>query len=98
MSLQRFVGRRGLPRVIYSDNATTIHATNRELTENWRLLLASEVQRLYAEHGIAPNFIERAVWWGGWWRRMIGTVKGCLLKSIEKSCLEDESLSSVNRK
>nr|XP_042912776.1 uncharacterized protein LOC107436914 [Parasteatoda tepidariorum] len=32
MALKRFVGRRGLPLTIYTDNATTFHAANKELS------------------------------------------------------------------
>jgi hypothetical protein len=33
LALQRFTGRRGLPNTIYTDNAQTFHAANRELRE-----------------------------------------------------------------
>ena len=36
MALQRFVGRRGLPHTIYTDNAKTFNAANFELSEIWK--------------------------------------------------------------
>jgi len=34
-ALQRFVGRRGLPHTVYTDNALTFHAGNAHLTQLW---------------------------------------------------------------
>jgi len=33
LSLQRFVGRRGLPHTVYTDNTQTFHATNKHLSQ-----------------------------------------------------------------
>ncbi|GFT98827.1 uncharacterized protein NPIL_213451 [Nephila pilipes] len=38
LALQRFVGRRGLPCAIYTDNATTFHAANKELIHLWKVI------------------------------------------------------------
>ncbi|GBO44240.1 hypothetical protein AVEN_157784-1 [Araneus ventricosus] len=45
MALQRFVDRRGLPHTIYTDNATTFHAANRELISLWNSLASTKVQQ-----------------------------------------------------
>ncbi|GFS86326.1 integrase catalytic domain-containing protein, partial [Nephila pilipes] len=72
LALQRFVGRRGLPNTIYTDNATTFHATNKELILLWQTLSSAKTQQYYAQNGITWHFIApRAAWWGGWWERLI---------------------------
>ena len=68
VALQRFVGRRGLPHTIYTDNARTFLAANSELSELWKQLSASKTHQFLAHNGIAWRFIApRAAWCGGWW-------------------------------
>ncbi|GFR30674.1 integrase catalytic domain-containing protein [Trichonephila clavata] len=96
LALQRFVGRRGLPNTIYTDNATTFHAANKELILLWQTLSSAKTQQYYAQNGITWCFIApRAAWWGGWWERLIGIVKQCLRKVLGRALLEEESLSTV---
>lgn len=96
LSLQRFVGRRGLPHTIYTDNATTFHAANKELILLWQALSSAKTQQYYAQNGITWKFIApRAAWWGGWWERLIGIIKQCLRKVLGRSLLDEESLSTV---
>ncbi|GFT33728.1 integrase catalytic domain-containing protein, partial [Nephila pilipes] len=52
LALQRFVGRRGLPCTIYTDNATTFHAANRELIHLWIVITSGKIQQFYAHNGI----------------------------------------------
>ncbi|GFT41712.1 integrase catalytic domain-containing protein [Nephila pilipes] len=81
LALQRFVGLRGLPNTIYTDNATTFHAANEELILLWQTLSSAKTQEYYAQNGITWRFIAPLVaWWGGWWERLIGIVKQCLRK------------------
>ncbi|XP_055932080.1 uncharacterized protein LOC129962358 [Argiope bruennichi] len=96
LALQRFVSRRGLPHTIYSDNATTFHATNKEFIFQWNTLTSTKVQQFYAHNGIKWKFIApRAAWWGGWWERLIGLTKRCLRKSLGRSLLDEEALTTV---
>jgi hypothetical protein len=75
MAVQRFVGRRGLPHTIHTD-MKKFHAANFELSELWKQLSASKSHQFLAYNGIVWKFVApRAAWWGGWWERMIGTVK-----------------------
>ncbi|XP_071035360.1 uncharacterized protein [Parasteatoda tepidariorum] len=45
LTLQIFVGRRELPHTIYSDNAATYHAANKELILLWNTLTSTKVQQ-----------------------------------------------------
>ncbi|GFT89075.1 integrase catalytic domain-containing protein [Nephila pilipes] len=52
LALQRFVGGRGLLNTIYTDNATTFHAANKELILLWQTLSSAKTQQYYAQNGI----------------------------------------------
>ncbi|XP_071043092.1 uncharacterized protein [Parasteatoda tepidariorum] len=52
VALQQFVGRRGLPHTIYSDNAATFHSANKELILLRNTLTSTKVQQFYAHNGI----------------------------------------------
>jgi len=69
MTLQRFVGRRGIPHTIYTDNARTFHAANFEFSALWKQITASKTYQFLAHTGITWKFIApRAAWKG----RMVG--------------------------
>ncbi|XP_049813599.1 uncharacterized protein LOC126260317 [Schistocerca nitens] len=85
-ALQKFVRRRGVPRTIYTDNATTFHATHLELKKLWQALMASKTHKYLAPH---------APWWGGFWERMVGSVKRCLRKVLGQSQLDEEGLITI---
>jgi len=63
LALQRFIGCRGKPHTIYTDNAQTFHVSNRELAELWEALSATKAHRLIAQFGITWKFnAPRAGW------------------------------------
>ena len=71
LAIRRFVARRGLPLVIWSDNARTFQAAK------------VEVQKYYGPFSPDWKFIlPRSPWWGGWWERLVKPVKAALKKSL----------------
>ena len=83
--LRKFTARMGTPTLIVSDNAKTIKRTEKEL------------QTLYRHPEIiAGRFnLERAPWWGGFFERMVGSVKRCLHKVIGNARLTFDELLTV---
>ena len=84
LAFQRLVARRGLPKVIYSDNAKGFVAAPDKilgqfgpLTPEWRF--------------IAPN----SPWWGGWWERLVRSVKSALRKTVGGNCLTRAELETT---
>jgi hypothetical protein len=82
LSLERFVGRRGHPKRIQSDQGTQIVAGGGEVG---KLYVLEEVQRVCArkwktDFGVNPAGSPH---WGGSWERMVGEVKKCLNSSFE---------------
>ncbi|KAK3878755.1 hypothetical protein Pcinc_016567 [Petrolisthes cinctipes] len=84
LALRRFVARRGLPSVFYSDNAKTFVGVSQRLKQIFGPL--------------APNWkftFPRAPWWGGWWERLIRSVKLSLRKTLGVKCLYRTELETT---
>ena len=91
--LRRFCARRGTPDRIISDNAQTFRAADRALQE---LLTNPEVSRRAELLGINWKFItERAPWQGGFYERLVESMKRCLRKSIGQNSLTLDELQTV---
>lgn len=70
-AFRRFSARRGMPRVVYSDNAKTFKGAS---------LL---IKRKLSHVDITWKFnAPLAPWWGGWWERLVRSVKSGLKKSL----------------
>ena len=81
-SLERFVGRRGIPSLIISDNGKT--------------LKGPEVRNYIASKNIKWQFIvEKSPWWGGFYERMVRSVKRCLNKVLRNARLSYEELLTL---
>ncbi|XP_064463564.1 uncharacterized protein LOC135374554 [Ornithodoros turicata] len=92
LAFRRFISRRGMPSCVYSDNARTFHKCSAVLS----LVAAADVQDFAAQRRIEWRFIiERAPWWGGWWERLMRTVKEALRRSLGRGCLTFEELTTT---
>ena len=79
LAFRPFTSRRGLPVTLLSDNARTFKSASKDIVKISR---AKEVTHYMANNGVTWKFIvERAAWWGGFWERLIQTVK-CTLKKV----------------
>ena len=95
-ALDRFVSRWGLPHTVYSDNATTFQAARRELAKICTIFHDPRTFYYFAHRGITWKFIApRADWWGGWWQRMVGTMKRCIRKVLGKRQADDEEMNTI---
>ena len=84
MVLRRFSARRGVPRIIYSDNAPTFKGADTQL------------QRLFGH--LAPEWrfnVPPSPWWGGFFERLIKSIKLGLRKSLGTRCLKRTELETV---
>lgn len=79
LALIRFVSRRGRPAIIFSDNGTNfVGAENLFRDLDWkRIQHETMLQRIQWKFN-PPT----AAWWGGFWERLIQTVKGLLLRML----------------
>ena len=93
MMFHRFVSRRGLPATFISDNAKTFKSSSKIILNIAR---AADVIKYLNNNRITWRFImEQAPWWGGFWERLIRSVKQCLKKCIGQANLIFEQFRTV---
>ena len=81
-AFQRFVSRRGKPSMIISDNFKTFKS--------------SDVKSFMLKNEVRQEFILPASpWWGGFYERLVRSVKLCLRKILKKSFLSYEELETI---
>ncbi|XP_076651235.1 uncharacterized protein LOC143358169 [Halictus rubicundus] len=92
----RFVSRRGLPRSMSSDNGTTFHGANRELTTAYRAATRdTDVHNKLAIDGVTWHFLPpTAPHFGGLWEAAVKSVKHHLKRCIGAHTLTFEELST----
>ena len=96
LALRRMVARRGMCNIIWSDNAKTFKAANKELQRCWRVLESDQTQTALSEKKIQWKFIvERAPWWGGFYERLVKSVKTPLRKLFGKAMLDSDQLTTI---
>ena len=92
-SFRRFASRRGLPSTLLSHNAKTFKAGCKEVKT---IVRSHEVQRYLSSNRVTWKFIvERAPWWGGFWQRLIQSVKKWLKKTVGRTSLDYDELNTV---
>ncbi|GBM78861.1 hypothetical protein AVEN_157819-1 [Araneus ventricosus] len=92
LALRRFIARRGRPRTIYCDNGTNFRDTSNYLSKlNWsKILKETRTLKIFWKF-IPPT----AAWWGGWWERLVRTLKDLLKRTLCKSVLTSDELYTV---
>jgi len=85
-AFRKFAARRGPISVMYSDNAQTFRCINRHL----QLLNADPTIHDYlaARKTLWIFSASLAPWWGGFWERMVRSVKDLLRRSNGRACLD----------
>ncbi|GFX46926.1 integrase catalytic domain-containing protein [Trichonephila clavipes] len=95
-ALRRFISRRGLCSKILTDNAKTFKKSELELKNLWKIISDPTVKAFYASHKIYWQFIiERAPGWGGFYERLIRTVKLTFRKTVGRTTLFRDELETL---
>jgi hypothetical protein len=100
-AFERFRGEKGLPRVIYSDNGKQLKAADRELRYLWRQFKEQSFEQVKDKLKEFPpriewKFIEpHSPWWGGFWERMVRSVKEAMRKVLKDALLTEMELLTV---
>lgn len=96
---KRFVGRRGTPSHIFSDNATNFVGANRELKERRNMLIKEEHPMIHdsAIQGIQWHFIPpRAPNFGGIWEAAVRSFKSHLKRVVGNALLTTEEMQTLS--
>ncbi|XP_064477991.1 uncharacterized protein LOC135391606 [Ornithodoros turicata] len=95
-AFRRFISRRSVPSKIYFDNFSTFKRASRFLRDISSIINGEPFERYCDNHNITWHLIaERAAWWGGFWERLVRTVKDSLPKALGRSSLTLESLITI---
>ncbi|CAH8446602.1 unnamed protein product [Schistosoma mattheei] len=95
MALIRFIGRRGTPKEIYSDNGTNFVGATSELRANMSVWDKHKINDLTVSKGIHWHFNPPlASHRGGVWERLIRSVRRILLSISNGQILHDDSLAT----
>ena len=96
LALRRMIARRGMCSIIWSDNAKTFKAANKQLQQCWRVLESDQTQVTLSEKKIQWKFItECTPWWGGFYECLVKGVKTPLKKIFAKAMLDAKQLTTV---
>ena len=92
-SMIRFVSTRGIPHCMISDNAKSFKKTAEDL--NCRIT-RSPTQQFIEDNKITWLFyLEKSPWWGGFIERMVGSVKSVLRKTLYRSFLSYDEMTTL---
>lgn len=95
-ALRRFISRRSLCQIVYSDNARTFVKTSKELKKLWRTIRNPDVLAFFSSSAIEWKFIcPSAPWWGGFYERLVRSVKTCLKKMLGRRLVNETELSTL---
>nr|XP_055074008.1 uncharacterized protein LOC129453697 [Misgurnus anguillicaudatus] len=95
MALRRFIGRRGKPAELYSDQGTNFRGGNTELKEAFSQL-SDDLQQQLAQQQISFHFNPpSAPHFGGVWEREIRSVKAALYTTLGSEMVSEEVLRTV---
>ncbi|GFW07895.1 integrase catalytic domain-containing protein [Trichonephila clavipes] len=87
-----FIARRGRPRTIYCDNGTNFRGAFNDLSKLNRSKIVEETRT----PKILCKFIPPTVaGWGGWWERLVRTVKELLKRTLGRSVLKYDEFYTV---
>ena len=92
-AFRRFCARRGLPAILVSDNAKTFKSASKEIK---KLLRTPRLKEYLTSTGVKWKFIvEVAPFQGGFWERLIRSVKRCLIKIIGRAMVSYSEVSTI---
>lgn len=92
-ALRRFMSSRGVPKIIYSDNAKTFKGASAEIEELSRITSGSDILCHYCSNVLNGDL---SSWWGGFWERLIKTVKDALKLTVGRPFLNYDDLQTVS--
>ena len=95
-AFRRFVSTRGMCHTIYSDNAKTFKKAEKLLKEYDEIMNGKKFKDYLIENDVNWKYIvDRAAWWGGFYERLMKTIKNPLKKILGRSLLNFDEMQTV---
>ena len=92
-AFRRFVGHKSLPQLMISDNASTFQSAAKEIE---KMLNSPTLNEQLNKRGTVWHFIpKRALWYGGFWERLIGFTKTTLKKVLGRTFISLIALQTI---
>lgn len=89
---RRFLARKENFKIIYSGDAKSFK--KKELSSFDKIIKESTIQNFFSSEGISWKFImELSPWWGGFYERLMKTIKDPLKKILERALLSFEEMT-----
>ena len=97
LSMRKFIGRRGKPRMIVCDNAGQFKLGSEVIDKVWNNVLRDEeIQSYVATEGIEWRWVtEYSPWKGGFYERLVGIAKRACKKALGKCMVSKEQLETL---
>ncbi|GFX96418.1 transposable element Tcb2 transposase [Trichonephila clavipes] len=95
LTLRRFLSRSNC-KTIYSDNASTFKCASKEIQYFFNIIKDEDFKNFISSEGITWKFIvELAPWWGGFYERLMRSIKELLRKIIGRAQLTFEETRTI---
>ncbi|KRX56042.1 Pro-Pol polyprotein, partial [Trichinella sp. T9] len=95
-AFRRFISRRGKPSVVQTDNFRTFKLADKYIQDLFRGDEKQKIARAITEEKIEWRFsCERAPWCGGYWERLVRSVRTALRKVLAKALVSREELVTI---
>ena len=95
-AFRRMVSRRGMILTFYSDNSETFKASSKEMKRYMEIMNGKAFRDFLIEYKIEWKFIvEYAAWWGGFYERMMRTIRVPLKKILGRSIYSSDEIYTI---
>ncbi|XP_003369021.1 putative integrase core domain protein [Trichinella spiralis] len=95
-AFRRFISRRGKPSVVQTDNFRTFKLADKYIQDLFRGDEKQKIARALTEEKVEWRFsCERSPWCGGYWERLVRSVKTALRKVLAKALVSREELVTI---
>lgn len=96
LCFRRFKARRGVPSLIYFDNAAALQCAAQDVEGLSELLMNSDLQEEMSYQGVQWIFgVPNAPWMNGFIERLVGVIKNCMKRVIGKETLTYQEFVTV---
>ena len=95
-SFRRMISRRGMISMMYSDNSKTFESAKRETQRYHEIMNGKAFRDFLTENKIEWKMIvDYAPWWGGFYERMMKTIKAPLKKILGRTVYSPDELYTI---